>query len=351
VTKNLPKIALIILNHNGKHILDETLASSFNQSYPNLKIYVADSASVDGSLEYLAINYPKAIVLSSKEDLGITGICNFAANLINDCDYYVFLSNDILLDKHCIKELVTTVTSNPNAGIVTSVMIKYGQKQVTTNPIDSAGYSMDLFGFISPNNHDLPFNSLSKSTFETYASCGTSFIISRKLFHQIGGFDNKFWGFSDDIDLSWRVRLLGYKVLVNPKSHVYHHQSVTLSKNKRSRNRFLSEKNILRMLLKNYSLLSLLTIIPLYIILELAEILFFTIMFQPHLAYSIIRAIYWNVSNLQNTLYERNKIQNLRRVSDLSILKKIFWGSYKVKIIPLYIKSIIKVPKPAASLS
>lgn len=326
-------VAVIVLNYNGKHFLSESLPSLVKQSYHQIKIYVADAGSSDGSVEYVKKSFKSVEVIRSTGDIGPSGLSNFAVPRTKG-KYVVLMSNDMKFDKDCVKQLVETLEEDPSVGICTSVLVQNKKDLLTKQYVlDNAGGDLDILGFGMPHSWGKPFRTYPRELEEVFFSYGGSFIIRRELFKKIGGFDRLFWGLSDDIDLSWRVRLLGYKVVVNPRSFLYHHVSPTLGKNKRSRNRFLSERNSLRMLLKNYSASSLVKILPRYVLLEGGEFGFYLLRMKFDLAWAIVRAFWWNLLNLPDTLKERSKIQRTRKVSDDEILERLSPKSYKLQIL------------------
>lgn len=162
---------------------------------------------------------------------------------------------------------------------------------------------------------------------------GGALFIRRELAILTGGYDEAFLTLTDDIDLSWRVRLLGFKVMVEPKALLYHRVSATLSKShNRAEKRFISERNTLRTLLKNYSLISLLILMPFYFLMLVLESTFFLLINKKNIAKSNIRAVIWNVRHLKSTIGKRKYIQSSRKVSDVKILTKMSFFPNKILV-------------------
>ncbi|KKT76313.1 MAG: Glycosyl transferase family 2 [Microgenomates group bacterium GW2011_GWA2_44_7] len=327
-----PSVAVIVLNYNGKSLVDESLGSLLRQKYPNYQIYLADDASTDNSVEYVRRKYPKVKIIKSSRNLGPAGISNYAVARTRE-NYVVLMSEDMKFDKNCVSELMRGITSDSSVGICTSVLVRHDKDPNTgIYYIDNAGGELDMYGFGMQHDPWKPFDKYPKEIQEVFFSYGGSFIISRELFNEAGGFDGKFWGLSDDIDLSWRVRLLGYKIIANPRSFLYHHISPSLGKLGKVRTRYLSERNSLRMLIKNYALETLFWVLPRYLVLELGEMLYFLIKRRPDLSYSVLSAVSWNLHTFPDTLRERRRIQASRVVYDEEIVKLLSKKSYKLKI-------------------
>lgn len=330
--KNNPEVAVIVLNYNGINLIDESLGSMLKQNFKDMQLYMADDASTDNSIDYVSKKYPSVKIIKGLTNRGTAGVSNFAVSQINE-PYVVLASNDMFFNKNCIKELYQTITKTKKVGICTSVLLKHDRFPDGLYHVDNAGFDVDIFGFINPKYRDQPKKNLPKKSFETFATCGGCFIIKRDIYQKIGGFDNSFWSLSDDVDLCWRTRLLGYKIYTNPNSFLLHHMSATLKKEKQGRTRYLSERNNLTMLLKNYSFLSLLFIIPLYLIIELIEICFHLVTNKTYLAKSVIMAIIDNIKKIKDTLNKRKIIQSTRNVSDRKIFKLLKKFSIKINLI------------------
>lgn len=330
--KNNHKVAVIVLNYNGINLIDESLGSMLQQNFKDMQLYMVDDASIDDSINYVSKKYPSVKIIKGLVNRGTAGVSNFAVSKINE-PYVVLASNDMFFDKNCIKELYETITKIKKVGICTSVLLKHDRFPDGLYHIDNAGFDVDIFGFINPKYRDQPQKNLPKKPFETFATCGGCFIIKRDIYQKLGGFDDSFWSLSDDVDLCWRTRLLGYKIYTNPNSFLLHHMSATLKKEKRGKTRYLSERNNLTMLLKNYSFFSLLLIIPLYFILELTEICFHLITGKIYLAKSVIMAIIDNIKKVKNTYKKRRVIQSTRTISDQKIFKLLKKSSIKINLI------------------
>lgn len=332
INKN-PPVAVIVLNYNGRHLLTESLGSLIKQTYSNFRLYLADGYSTDGSLEFVKKNFPQIEIILTPPKQGTALSSNYAVKRVKE-NFVVLTSNDMRFDKNCLKYLVETITSNDKIGICSSLYLRYKKDTKSKSYLlENAGGDLDIYGLGFPRDINKPFLNYPKKIQEVFFSFGGCFIIPRQLFLEIGGFDPRFITLTDDVDLSWRVRLLGYKIVVNPKAFLYHRRSATLGKLGMSKTRYFSERNILRMLLKNYAFWSLVKVLPRYFLLELGEIAFYLFCLRFDLACSIVRAIFWNIINLPDTLRMRSKVQKTRKVSDKVILKMLKHKSYKLHVL------------------
>jgi GT2 family glycosyltransferase len=164
-------------------------------------------------------------------------------------------------------------------------------------------------------------------------------LIRKSVLEEVGGMDPRTLTLADDIDLCWRIRLMGYEIVVDTKTIIYHRLSATLNSFARETKRYISERNTLRMLLKNYSARSLIRVLPVYFSLIFSEILFFVIMRKSRLAKADLRAIRWNLENLTDTLRERLKVQKMRKISDKEIRSLMNPYSFKLAYFRHYINN------------
>lgn len=158
-------------------------------------------------------------------------------------------------------------------------------------------------------------------------------LVRKRLYEELRGFDAAFFTLADDIDLSWRCRLLGYRVVVNPRAVLHHRVSATLAtKFKREWCRYLAERNTCRMLLKNYSAVNLVWVMPCYFLILLAEVSFFVVTFRRRMARAVVKAIAWNIRHLSETLRERRYAQSLRRCPDRIVMRYMHRKSAKIVV-------------------
>jgi len=314
----LPKVSIIIVNYNGKRFLKECFFSLKKSDYSNLEIIMVDNASTDGSIAFARENYPDLVVIKKRKNHGFAKASNDGADKA-DGKYLFFLNNDTKLGTRTVSLLVKAMEKDTRLGICGPKMVSYdGRKHFHT------GIGIDIFGF--PTNTNRVF----------YAE-GAALMIRRDLFNRLDGFDPDYFMFHEDIDLGWRAWLLGYRVAAVPQAVVYHFIGGTAKGNISSGKytttflrRSLSERNNLRTLFKNYSLITLILVLPLYLLINLGEILFFLLTLRPKAAYSYLNAYGWNLSKLKETFKKRARIQQSRKISDSQLVRKMYKGSGKL---------------------
>jgi GT2 family glycosyltransferase len=228
------------------------------------------------------------------------------------------LNNDTKAGPDVLTRLVRKMQSDPGIGICGCRISSYdGSKHFHT------GLGMDIYGY--------PI--VSEKVFYVEGSC---LLIKKELFHKLGGFDEKYLFFHEDIDLAWRVWLSGFKVEADPEALVRHFYGGTAGGRGLKKGysttyfrRYLAERNNIRTLLKNYGLARLFLVLPVYFIFNLAEIALLLLTFNWRAALCYLKAYGWNMIQLPDTLAKRKIIQKSRIVPDSEIIKQMYKGSGK----------------------
>ena len=292
------KVSIIVVNYNGIKFLQPCIESLRKIKYPNFEIVIVDNHSTDGSVKFIMQQTDITISLLSQNE-GLAKAQNVGARLAKG-EYLFFLNNDVLVDAEILNKLVPHYFSK--IAVLGCRMGNYDG----TRELDSF-ISVDRFGY--------PCGTTSNMFYPDGA-----IFISKKIFNEIGGFDEKLFLYGEDRDLCWRIHLAGYLVLPCVWAVFYHASSCVSDTN--YRRRYMAERNIIRSMLKNYSGGYLWCIIPQYIVLSVGELLFllltgrFLAIFKSYLP-----AYWWNIANLPDTLRERKKVQTLRKVPDSHIRK------------------------------
>jgi len=306
-------------------------AADVAQQLPVLRVVVADNGSTDGSVTYLRTTYPAVRVIANPANLGTAEGSNVAIPHARG-KYILWVSNDMEFDRDILKHLVRRCEADEGIGICTVKMLRIKDGKLVPE-IDSVGANADVFGFPDARGINQPDRGQFDDFREVFFSFGGAMFVRRSVLDVTGGFDPDFLTLADDIDLSWRVRLAGFKVMVEPKAFLYHRVSATLSKShNRPQKRYISERNTLRTLIKNYSAGYLSFILPLYALLLSGEMLFFALLGKWAMTRAGWRAFFWNASHLQATLEMRRKVQALRRVNDRVVVAMMLKRSEKLRL-------------------
>ena len=233
-----PKVSIIIVNYNGKELLQKCLDSLLKVNYDNFEIILVDNNSTDGSVEFITKNYPSLIIIKLDSNKGFAEPNNVAAK-ISKGKYLLFLNNDTVVTPNFISEMVKVMETDKKIAICQSLLLK------PDGSIDSSGDFIDELGVV--------YNSKTKidEIREVSSAKGASMLVRSDIFKKLGGFDQKFFVTFEDVDLCWRSWILGYRVLIIPASIVYHVGGITIKKLK-SEIAFHGFKNQISMKITNF---------------------------------------------------------------------------------------------------
>jgi len=243
-------VSLITINLNGKYLLKQLLHSIDRLDYPKdkLEIIVVDNGSNDGSADYLESNHPGVKVIRNKLNMGFAYPCNQAARQASG-EYLAFVNNDVVLDPGWLKELIATI--NPETGticVASKILNSDGTK------IDFVGGGINYLGF----GYQKHFNKNVKhydehEKKELLFACGGAMLIDKDIFLDVGGFDEDYFAFFEDVDLGLRLWLMGYRVTLAPSAIAYHRHHHTTNKLSKSKIQMIQERNSLFTIYKNFS--------------------------------------------------------------------------------------------------
>ena len=245
--------AVVILNWNGLQMLQTYLPTVVARtSTPGAFIVVADNGSTDGSVEWLAANYPDVRLIRLDKNYGFTGGYNRALREI-DADYYVLLNSDIEVGEGWLDPLLGWMEEHPETGICQPKVLSVAERD-RFEYAGAAGGFIDRYGY--PFCRGRILSNIEKDTGqydepeECFWATGACLMVRSALYHHLGGLDEDFFAHMEEIDFCWRAKLLGYQVWCVPASTVWHVGGGTLPNNS-PRKLYFNYRNNLLMLYKN----------------------------------------------------------------------------------------------------
>jgi GT2 family glycosyltransferase len=250
--KSQPKIAIVILNWNGRKHLEEFLPSVMTTTYPAHELVVADNGSTDDSLAFLEKNFPSARIIRFDKNHGYAKGYNLALQDIN-ADYYVLLNSDVEVSPGWLEPMVELLESDLQIAACQPKILSYANKK-KFDYAGAAGGWIDQYGYPFARGRIFDICEEDKGQYDTsepvFWASGASLFIRAAVFHDMHGFDEYFFAHQEEIDLCWRMQLAGHKVYCCPQSVVYHVGGGTLPKGN-SLKTFLNFRNNRIMLSKN----------------------------------------------------------------------------------------------------
>lgn len=266
----MSKIAIVILNWNGRKYLEQFLPSVLATRYNNFEVIVADNGSTDGSIEFLNSNYPSIRLIIFKENIGFAKGYNEALKQINS-EYYAVLNSDVEVTEDWLQPMVDLLECNNKIAACQSKLLSYHNKNMFEYA-GAAGGWIDKYGYPFAKGRIFDFSEEDKGQYDQvepiFWASGASLFIRSSVFHEMKGFDEYFFAHQEEIDLCWRIQLAGYLIYSCPSSVVYHVGGGTLPKGN-SLKTYLNFRNNKIMLSKNLPLTKKLWVIPIRNILDM----------------------------------------------------------------------------------
>ena len=323
------KIAVVILNWNGKKLLEKFLPSIISFS-KEANIYVADNASSDESILFIKENYPSVTIIQNKENGGFAKGYNDALKKV-DASIYALVNSDIEVTKNWLEPIIEEFKKNKDTGIIQPKILDYKKKK-KFEYAGAAGGFLDILGY--PYCRGRIFNVLEKDkgqyndTITINWASGACFFIKSEIFHQLKGFDEDYFAHQEEIDLCWRTSNLGYDIKYVGTSTVYHIGGATLNE-ANSYKTFLNFRNSLYSLVKNLPSNKVFFFVFLRMILDGIAGIRFTLQGRPIHTLAILKSHISFYRNLRKMLSKRTiKHKNIKYYSTTSIV----WSHFILNI-------------------
>ncbi|MGH9983950.1 MAG: glycosyltransferase family 2 protein [Nitrososphaeraceae archaeon] len=305
---SLPPVSIIIVNYNGYKWLKLFIQHLLRTNYPNFEIIVVDNASSDQSVQFLRNEFRQIRIIELTENKGFAEGTNIGAKKATG-KILAFLNNDIEVSNNWLFKAVTKLLSCDDAGAVQCKMMQYNDR----NRIEAIGILVDRFAILRNIGYDEYDTGQYDNVSEIGAASGGAMILWKHIFCEVGQFDPLYFMYYEDIDLSWRIRLAGYRILPCVSSLVYHIGSGTSKRSSQSFITFHWTKNYLSCWLKNSSLKAIFLHWPVIVFYILGQSLFAAINGQPRVALSHFRATSWSFRHLRYIVRERKKVRSFKR--------------------------------------
>lgn len=247
------KVAVVILNWNGKSFLEKFLPIVIKHS-SSAQIIVADNQSSDDSISFLKTHFPEIRIIINPSNDGFATGYNLALKQV-EAEYYVLLNSDVEVTENWIEPIIDLMDSSKQIAACQPKILDYNNKKTFEYAGASGGF-IDKYGY--PFCRGRIFNALEEdkgqynSTKEVFWATGACMFIRAEAFWKVGGFDDDYFAHMEEIDVCWRMKNIGYQIYVEPKSCVYHVGGGTLNKLS-PRKTFLNFRNNLITLTKNAS--------------------------------------------------------------------------------------------------
>jgi GT2 family glycosyltransferase len=328
------KVAVIIVNYNGRNHLFDCLASlisSISNSHLDVDIFMVDNKSTDESVQFVQNNFPQVITICLEKNIGfgaaVNEVIRFIANSDRHYEYFLIVTPDTKFERSFLETIIEEAQSLPRFGAASPLLLKWDGKTV-----DSAGASIGLlFGFAWPGKifGDCPFSAVLThlKPFEVFYASGAVLLVKAAV-ARVVMFEPTYFLYCEDVDFCWRIRMLGYAIYCIPKAVTYHKVSAITKGSGNPMNYYYSQKNELTTIFKNLETKNILKyfipslFIHLFLRLLIVQYQFFS--GKRLAAYLTIKAWFAFFFNLKLITRKRHETQAMRKVPDSEILKLAF---------------------------
>lgn len=308
--KSTKKIAIVVINYNGKNLLKKFLPSLVK--YSDIKIsdiFIVDNNSDDGSVDFIKKNYSSVKIIQNDKNYGYAKGYNVGLNKIQS-QYLVLINNDVEVSENWLDPMFNSMEQNKKIGSCQPKILSY-KNRTTFEYAGAAGGYLDYLGYPYCRGRIFDTVELDKGQYdspkEIFWSSGACMMVRNKLFKKLEGFDESFYAHMEEIDLCWRIKGLGFKNFCFPKSIVYHLGGGTLNYNSPKKT-YLNFRNNLIMITKNESLISLTLKLPFRLFLDILASFYILIKNKSLLHFlEIIKAYVSFIIKLPHILFKKEK--------------------------------------------
>jgi GT2 family glycosyltransferase len=249
------KIAVVILNWNGKHFLERFLPFVNTSTFGSYEVIVADNGSTDDSLSFLRANYPGVRLIILEKNFGFARGYNEALKKV-DAEYYVLLNSDVEVTPGWLEPMVRLLDADKSIAACQPKILAFNNKHLFEYA-GAAGGWLDKYGYPFAKGRIFDVCEEDRGQYDQeepiFWASGAALFIRSSVYHEMRGFDEYFFAHQEEIDLCWRIQLAGYSVYSCPSSTVYHVGGGTLPRGN-SRKTYLNFRNNKIMLSKNLPL-------------------------------------------------------------------------------------------------
>ncbi|MFL5798787.1 MAG: glycosyltransferase family 2 protein [Actinomycetota bacterium] len=317
-----PSVLVVLVAHEGLPWLRDCLRSVSRQTHPRLGIVGVDTGSTDGSRELLEQSLGADRVISMGRDVRLPAAvqAGLRVDAAERADYLLVLHDDTALDPDAVTRMVEAAERIDGVGIVGPKVLDWEDPRVLLD----VGQSTDGFGYpYTPLEEDEIDHGQYDRVREVLFVSSAAMLISRAAWKRVGALDERLAPYHEDLDFCWRARLAGFRVLMSPRARARHRGATVRGERRgagrRDRRRLYAERASLAAMLKNYGLLTLVWIFPLYAVQSFAKAVVWIAGRRFEEAWQIVTAWTWNLVHLPGTIRRRIRAQAVRSVPDRAV--------------------------------
>lgn len=315
-------VSLVIVTWNSGKVLPLCLQGIANQKIKNLELFLVDNKSSDNSLDNIEMVWESLdiqVILINK-NLGFATANNIGVNLAKG-KWIAFLNSDAFPEPNWLENLLYAAEQNPDYAVFTSKQIQYNQP----NLLDGAGDSYHISGLAWRKYYNRIIQNYGIKNEEVFSACPAAALYSREAFLKVGGFDEDYFSYFEDVDLGFRLRLLGEKCLYVPEAVVYHVGSASTGK-RSDFSVYYGYRNMIWTFFKNMPTPLFWLFLPLHIISVIFFIFYFSLRGQGKV---ILKAVFDAIRGLPKVLQKRKIVQKNIKIKPKELLRVMSTGLFE----------------------
>jgi GT2 family glycosyltransferase len=241
-------LAVALASYNGRHLLETVLPSLAAQRFRDFRVVVVDDASTDGTVDWLAAEWPDVEVIPLENNGGVTAALNVCLRATAGDQLVALFNNDMELEPDCLGELVAAMNAHSDAGSATPKLLDFHDRGV----LDGAGDVFFWQGTGWRRGHGEPDRGQYDTAQPIFGACGGAAVYRRDALDRVGPFDETFFAFFEDVDWALRAQLAGFSCRYVPTAVAYHMGSATLGKGLTDFTRYHLWRNSIWLICKDY---------------------------------------------------------------------------------------------------
>ena len=306
--KSWPRVTVVIVNWNGEQFLERCLTALLAQTTKPHEIILLDNASTDGSLE-IARRIPAVRVMALEQNTGFARGNNLAIEAASkESEWIALINPDAFAAPRWLESLLAAAEHNSEFDVFGSKLVN----AVDSTLLDGTGDACHISGLVWRTAYGVPVSTLGESECEIFSPCAAAALYRRNSLLEMGGFDEDFFCYAEDVDLGFRLRLAGYRCLYVPQSVAHHVGSGTTGGQKSDFSVYHGHRNLVWTFVKNMPDLLFWLLLPLHVALNLVSIIWFALRGQDRV---ILRAKRDALLCLPRMWRKRQQIQEARTAS------------------------------------
>jgi GT2 family glycosyltransferase len=314
-----PRVTVIIVNWNGENFLNRCLSALLAQTVAPYEIILVDNASSDTSLDIVR-RFPSVRLLIQNENFGFARGNNLAIEAATaESEWIALLNPDAFVESRWLEELLSAVRDNPSFDFFGSKLVTAANSSV----LDGAGDAYHVSGLVWRMAHGAPVSSVSEQVREVFSPCAAAALYRRSALFEVGGFDEDYFCYSEDVDLGFRLRLVGYCCLYVPSSVAHHVGSGTTGGHHSDFAVYHGHRNLVWSYVKDMPGALFWTFLPLHLAMNLVVLVAFMLRGQAGVIYRSKRDA---VLGLPKMWVKRRQIQRNRVISWRAVLRVMAKG-------------------------